>query len=158
MRKKILCAAAVAAAAAALVAGAASAQAMTLSFGKPTLSARVAITVPVTVTCSPFDPSLTYFSGGVSVAVEQAAGKAIAHGFGSASGSLPNLLFPCDDSQSTVPVTVLADPSGPPFHGGQAVFSAFGSAWAGISCGFPGCYYNQVEQGGSAGPTTLTVH
>jgi hypothetical protein len=157
--KKMLCVAAGIAAAAALAGGAASAQAMSVSVGgKPSLSARLAITVPVTVSCSPFDPSLTLFSEDVYVTVEQAAGTAIAHGSGGAFSTLPTLLFPCDDSTSTIPVTVLADTSGPPFHGGKAVFVASASAAAGIPCGYPGCYYNQVQQWGSSGPTTLTIH
>ena len=33
------------------------AQAMTLAVGSPELTARIAVTVPVTVTCNPFSPS-----------------------------------------------------------------------------------------------------
>src|ERR1700751_5426599 len=83
---------------------ASAADAMTVSLGTPSLTGRVAITEPVTVTCSAFDPSLTLSSEGINLQVEQASGRAIAHGSASSFGFLPNLLFPCDGSQSTVPI------------------------------------------------------
>jgi len=139
---------------------AATAQAATISLGAPSLSGRVAITEPVTVSCSPCDPSLTLFGEGVNVSVEQASGRSIARGSGFAGGFVPNLLFACDDSQTTVPVTVLADTIGPPFHGGTAVVSASASASAGTPC-FPGstnCFFNSTSQSASTGPTTLHLH
>lgn len=108
------------------------AQAMTLAVGSPELTARIAVTVPVTITCDPFSPTLTVFSQSISVRVEQAAGREIARGTGQAFSSFPSpLLFPCDGKTHELLVTVLADAAGPPFHGGKAIVSANGSAEAG---------------------------
>ena len=137
------------------------ADAVTITPGKPSLTGRVAITEPVTVTCSPFDPTLTLDSESINVQVEQAAGKAIAHGTGFSSSFLPTLLFPCDGSQSTVPITIYADPAGPPFHRGRAVFTETASAGAATPC-FPGsttCFTNpSAIQSAGTGPITLAMH
>ena len=137
------------------------AQAVTLSLGAPTISGRVAVTEPVTVTCSPFDPSLTLFAEGISVGIEQASGRSIARGSAFVSGFLPTLPFACDGSATTIPVTVLADTSGPPFHGGRAVFTVSAGASAGTPC-FPGtttCFTSPTDtQSTSSGPTTLNLH
>jgi len=129
--------------------------------GTPDLSARVLITVPVTVTCQPFDSSLTMFLASVSVSVEQAAGTGIARGTGTTSGgSSTPLPFTCNGTPQTVSVPVQADPAGRPFHGGQAVFRASASAGAGIPCpGVPGfCFSNQLFQSGSIAPQVLNMH
>lgn len=133
---------------------AASAGAMTISLGTPSLSGRVAITEPVTVSCSPFDPGLVVFSQNVTVNAEQAAGRAIARGSGSNYSS-----FPCDGSQTRIPVAVYADPAGPPFHGGPAVISAYAVATAGTPCPWGGgCYTDPWEnQSASAGPATQNL-
>jgi hypothetical protein len=140
---------------------ASTADAMTISLGAPQLTSRVAITEPVTVTCSPFDQSLTLVSESINLQVEQAAGRAIAHGSASRFGFLPTLLFPCDGSQNTVPITISADPAGPPFHGGQAVFTASASAGAATPC-FPGsttCFTNpSANQTATTDPTALIMH
>lgn len=137
------------------------ADAMTVSLGTPSLTSRVAITEPVTVACSPFDSSLTLFSENIHIDVEQAAGKAIAHGSATTGSFLPALLFTCDGGQSTVPMTLYADPTGPPFRGGQAVFTVAGSASAGTPC-FPGsttCFTNPIAgQSATEGPTALNLH
>jgi hypothetical protein len=74
-------------------------------------------------------------------------------GFGS------SLLFPCDGSQTTIPVTISADPSGPPFHGGTAVITASAFAQAGIPCvGFPNCFQIVDSQTASTGATTVHMH
>jgi hypothetical protein len=156
LRKVFLAAASVAACGATT----ATAQGMTVSLGSPSLSARASITEPVTVSCSPFDPSLMLFQEGISVSVEQASGQGIAHASGTSFAALPTLLFPCDGSQNTILVTALADPASRPFHGGPAVFTAFASAGAGTPC-FPGsttCFFNLTSQSASSGPTTLLVH
>jgi hypothetical protein len=131
------------------------AQAMTISLGTPSLIGRVSISEPVTVACTPFDPSLTQFAQSVSVSVEQASGRSIAHGSGSSFMS-----FGCDGSRYTIPVGVSADPAGPPFHGGPAVFTAFAGASAGTPCGFsPGCFTSPFEnQSAREGPVTLGMH
>jgi hypothetical protein len=133
---------------------------MTLSIGKPDLSNRILINVPVTVSCSPFNnPSLTVFSEFVIVNVEQAAGKEIAQGTGDAMGLLPTLLFPCDGSSNTIAVSVIANAAtGVPFHGGPAILSAAGRADAGEPClGPPGCVIGREFQSVTTRPTTLKL-
>jgi hypothetical protein len=130
---------------------------MTLSLGQPDLQAGVLIVLPATVSCSPFDPSLTMASSSLFVSVEQAVSKtAIAHGsaFAPAMGDNP-ILYPCDDSPHTVTLNVLADVDGAPFRKGPAVFSASASAAAGIPCG-PGCFTDFVFQNASL-VTTLKL-
>jgi hypothetical protein len=161
MSRKLMVVLALASALACLASTAAAAEAMTVKLGDPDLSNRIRIDVPVTVSCSAPDPSLTVFSQGIFVTVQQASGREIARGTGNAHGSLPNLLYPCDDADHTVPVTVLADTAGPPFHGGQAVVSAFANSTAGVPC-FPWdpnntCYFNTVSDSGSSGTTTLRL-
>ena len=98
------------------------ASAMTATVGDPELVAKVAITVPVTVNCDPPSAGLTVATQSVSVLVEQASGRDIARGTGNLFTGFPQpLLFPCNGTPTTVPVNVLADPLGPPFHGGRAV-------------------------------------
>ena len=133
------------------------AQEMTVTFGTPDLIGRVAINVPVNVSCPAFNSTLTMFDTMVSVTVEQAAGTDIASGTAFTSGFVPNLQFACDGSVHAVSINLLANPSGPSFHGGPAVFSASVSADAGISCG-PGCFGNIVTQFANGGPTTILMH
>ena len=153
MMKKVNIAAAVVAIGG-FTAPAALAQQMTLSLGSPSLLGHVSITEPVTVSCSGFDPSLVVFAEAVSINVQQASGREIARGEG---GGFPPV-FPCDGSQNTLPVVIAADPSGPPFHGGAAVFTASGSVSAGTPCG-PGCFFGPFETASaSAGPTSLKLH
>ena len=141
-----------------LAAAGAPAQAMDLTLGQPSLSARVAITQPVTVSCAPFDPALTQASAGVSVSVEQASGKSIARGTGQLFNMFNSPLpFVCDGVHHDLTVDVLADPNGPPFHGGQVIVRAQASAAAGQSCG-PGCFFNLVTDSASVGPTALKLH
>lgn len=145
----------------AFAATASAADAATLDLGTPSLTGRVAITEPVTVTCSAFDPSLTLFQEIVNVQVEQAAGKGIARGSGVKGGGFTALLFSCDGTENTIPVNISADPAGPPFHGGQAVFTASVQASAGTPC-FPGsttCITSPITtQSATAGPTALHIH
>jgi hypothetical protein len=134
------------------------AQAMTLDVGSPNLTARVFVTVPVTVTCDPVSAGLTVFSQSVTVRVEQAAGRGIARGTGGLGSSYPSLLFPCDGSAQTLAVTVLADPAGPPFHGGPAILTATGNSTAGIPLGF-GSFMGPFEtQSVSIAATQVTLH
>jgi hypothetical protein len=114
------------------LATASSASAMTATLGEPDLIARVALTVPVTVTCDAPSPGLVVFSQSVSVVVEQAAGKDIARGTGNVFSSFPALTFPCNGTPTPLTVGVLADPNGPPFHGGPAVVRVTVSATAGV--------------------------
>lgn len=108
---------------------------VTVSIGSTaTLESRVLLTVPITVTC---DPVGDFFSMSF-VSVEQASGTRIAHG----SGFISTLT--CDSTPHTYPVSVLADTSGPPFHGGPTVASAFVSIFGSLG-----------SEGGSAGPQTV---
>lgn len=136
-------------------AAAGAAQAMTIGLGTPSRTGRVSISEPVTVACTPFDPALTLFAESVNVSVEQASGRSIARGSGSGRTS-----FPCDGNRYTVPVVVLADTAGPPFHGGTAVFTASASATAGVPCvSSPGCFLTPFDtQSASEGPVTLGMH
>ena len=68
------------------LATAGTASAMTATVGEPDLIAKVAITVPVAVTCDAPTSGLVVFFQTVSVVVEQAAGKEIARGSASAVG------------------------------------------------------------------------
>src|SRR5436190_6521373 len=150
--------------AAAVIAGSAAAAAnadLTMTVGSPTLGGKVLITVPLTITCSPFDLSLTPISAGAFVSVEQASGRSIAQGFGLVGGSMgfPQIAYNCDGTAQKVPVLVQANPSGPPFHGGPASFTISAGANAGLPCSFyPGCFTNVMGQSASFGPAILNVH
>lgn len=152
--------AAVVVAATTLLATAGVAQAMTITLGTPDLSSRILVNVPVTVTCSPFDPSLVFFSANVNVRVEQAAGQKIAFGQGGVGGFLPVLPFACDGTPYTVTVPVLANTAGAPFHGGAAVFSVTGSANAGTPCspGSTNCFTSPFASQFADVTTTLNMH
>jgi hypothetical protein len=145
----------------ALVPVVASASGLTLTAGQGTLTGKVALTVPVTVTCaSPFwDPaSQQLVDELVEVSVEQASGREIAHGFGIFRAQTPDALpLQCDGSSVTVPVSILADTSGPPFHSGSAVVTVTADMDAGTSCGFPGCFFNIVTNSASIGPEQIKV-
>ncbi|MEA2213873.1 MAG: hypothetical protein QOF83_3821 [Solirubrobacteraceae bacterium] len=135
----------------------AQAQEMTMSLGTPNFVGRVAVAEPVTVSCSAFDPSLTLFAESVTVGIEQPSGRAIAHGSGT---DYANPLFPCDGSLHTAQVVVSADPAGPPFHGGPAVFTASAGATAATPCPWSpsGCFTSPYENASaSAGPTSLNL-
>ena len=156
MLRRLLCLAVLAIAGLASTAAPAN-SAMTMRLGTPDLQAGVLIVVPMTVSCSPFDPSLTLFSEIASVSVEQDVGRRIAFGSGFITQFLPQpLLFLCDDTEHTLVVNVLANTAGPPFKRGLAVFSALAGATAGVSCG-PGCFFNTVSQQGSFGPTPIRI-
>jgi hypothetical protein len=156
MLRRLLCLAVLAIAGLASTAAPAE-SAMTMRLGTPDLQAGVLIVVPVTVSCSPFDPSLTLFSEIAGVSVEQAVGRTIAFGSGSIMQFLPpTFLFQCDDTEHTFVVNVLANTAGPPFKRGLAVFTAFAGATAGVSCG-PNCFFNTVSQQGSFGPSPIRI-
>ena len=144
-----------------LVPAAASAADLSITPGNASLTGKVALTVPVTVSCSaPFWDATTQelFQENISVSVEQASGRSIAHGSSTAYASVPDSLFvQCDGVPVTVPVTVWADVSGPPFHNGSAVVSGAIGLMAGTNCGFPGCYYNLVSISAGFAPQQIKV-
>jgi hypothetical protein len=144
---------------AALFAGLASAaSAMTMTIGDPSMTAKVLVSVPVTVSCSPFDPALTPFSASAFVSIEQAVGKSIARGTGATPMTSPGmpLAFTCDSTDQTINIDVLADPAHPPFKRGAAVVAASAFASAGQQCG-PGCFFNFTTQTASVGPTVVRI-
>ncbi|MFL5859268.1 MAG: hypothetical protein ACJ780_00575 [Solirubrobacteraceae bacterium] len=113
----------------------------------------------MTVSCTPFDPSLTLVGEGITVSVEQAAGRSVAHGTGSSNEFGSGQLFPCDNTSTTIPVGITADTSGPPFHGGTAVVTASASAEGGIPCSFfPNCFNIVSVQTTTTGPTSVHMH
>ena len=136
---------------------ASSASAMTATLGEPELIGRVALTVPVTVSCDAPSPGLVVYSQSVSVVVEQAAGKEIARGSASIFGFFPALLFPCDGTPATLSVSVLADPTGPPFHGGRAVARVTVTADAGVPLPFGGFTSPFERQNAVAGPVEVRL-
>lgn len=146
----------------ALVPSAASASGLTAGASDGSLTSRVAMTVPLTVSCGgPFwDPNTQQLIDEfVVLNVEQASGREIARGNAFIRVQIPQpLLFQCDGSNVTIPVSVLADPTGPPFHGGAVVVSGSVGADAGTSCGFPGCFFNVVNESATFGPQTIRVH
>src|SRR3954447_15442371 len=162
VQNKISRFAALAAAASAFAFAAPAAEAMTIRFGDPTLVGRVALRVPVSVSCTPFDASYTLVSTGVSVSVQQASGKDIAFGSSFLSGGLsgmgqPTPVFTCDDAEHHIAVAVSANTTGPPFHGGHVVIQATASAFAAQPC-FPGstnCFFNFISQSTTAGPVEV---
>ena len=111
-----------------------------IDVGSPTVSrSRVAVSVPVDVTCPELDPSYTLVSQSITVSVRQAVHGKIANGSAVASGSSSReLLVVCDGTAQTVNVTVLADTSGPPFKNGWMTITATAEFWAGVEFE-PGC-------------------
>jgi hypothetical protein len=79
-----------------------------------TLQSRIVATVPVQITCGPLEVGFAQ----ESATIEQAAGKQIAHGQGFSDQPIV-----CDGTAQPNTFTFLADPSGPPFHGGDAAVS-----------------------------------
>jgi hypothetical protein len=110
-----------------------------IDVGSPTVSrSRVAVTVPVDVTCPELDPSYTLVIQSIAVSVRQAVHGKIAHGLAIANASPGERLVVCDGTAKTVNVTVLANPSGPPFKNGWMTVTATGSFSAGVEFE-PGC-------------------
>jgi hypothetical protein len=77
-----------------------------------TLTGRLEVQLTMTASCP-----IGWYPMGSTVTVEQAAGKEIAHGSGYLSG------LQCTGTDLVIPVTILADPAGPPFHNGPAIAS-----------------------------------
>jgi hypothetical protein len=96
---------------------------LTVTIGSPiTLTDRLLVTIPVTVTCTPPLANPVQF-GDVFVTVEQADGKSVSHGSGSAN------LTSCGPQTFTIQVTPdLFPTTSGPFHGGPAVAVASATA------------------------------
>lgn len=139
----------------------ASASGVSASAGPGTLTGKVAITIPVNISCTPFwDPNTQQLVDEfINLNVEQASGREIAHANGFARSDFTGpQLFQCDGSSVTIPISMLADPTGPPFHGGSVVVSGVVGVDAAQSCGFPGCFFNFVQQQVPIGPQQVKVH
>lgn len=149
-----------AAAAAALIPAAAMASTFTLSTGTPSLTDKTLITLPVTVTCS-IDPAVAnyIFDESISATVQQPAGRSFATGTGVLFGYQANPVFLCDGSTKTVTIAMLANPAGPPFHGGPAILTVGVSVTAGFEA-FPGCGCGPItfSDSSSVGPKSVTLH
>jgi hypothetical protein len=142
--------------AALVMAAAASAAAPTIRLGDAQLIGKVAITVPVSVSCAPPEGDRVLQTTSLSVSVQQAAGKEIAYGSGFVGG-FNSMAFTCDGSEQTVPVTISANPSGAPFHGGKIVVTASAFASTAEPC-FPGatdCFTNFASEGATIGPVAV---
>jgi len=150
----------VAAAAAALTPAVAMASTFTLSTGTPSLTDRTLITLPVTVSCS-IDPAVAnyIFDESISASVQQPSGRSFATGTGVLFGYQANPIFLCDGSTKTVTMAVLANPAGPPFHGGPAILSVGVSVTAGFEA-FPGCGCGPItfSDSSNVGPQSVTLH
>ena len=77
-----------------------------------------------------------------SVTVEQAVGKSIARGTGYGPG------VQCTGAAQVIPVTILADPTGPLFKNGRAVITATLTA----------CNYATFTCGNATAYTTVKLH
>lgn len=119
------------------------------------LTAKVAIAVPVTIVCDPLtDPGIR---STVSVNIKQAHGKQISSATGSVWGypGDANLLI-CDGStQNTVVVQAMPDQGSGPFKNGAAYVTASFAYYSGID--FGGGYYSTTgtESGSTAGSIKL---
>ncbi len=151
----------VATAVAALIPITAMASGLTVSIGTPTLTNRTLITLPVTVSCPAIDPTVADFIFGeqVNASVQQPVGQSFATASGGVGGSQNNLVFSCDGTSKTVTLSMLANPTGPPFHGGPAIISASVAVQAGFEA-FPGCGCGFVTlfESATAGPQSVTLH
>jgi len=78
-----------------------------------TLTARLAITVPVTFTCTPPIDAISVDGTWASLDLAQAAGRTVASGYTSV------VSFPCDGAPHTFPATLVT--TSVPFHGGSAL-------------------------------------
>lgn len=128
----------------------------------PTLGkSKVSVTVPVQVTCPTLDPSYTLQGQSITVSVEQAVHKGIAHGSGQVFGDIPRgLPVVCDGTPHTVSVVVLADPTGAPFTKGWMSVGVSAEFFAGYWSGDPnclGCGSILIDDNPSAAPIDLRV-
>jgi hypothetical protein len=104
-----------------VVAPASASAAVTISLpAQAELTAGVLVTVPVTVTCGPYE--FPPERSGLQLTIRQASKKAIARGSAS-TGGFDNFLT-CDGAPHVYAMNVLADPTGPPFRKSDAVVQA----------------------------------
>jgi hypothetical protein len=132
----------------------------TLAVGSPTLTDRTLITVPVTLSCY-IDPTVANFiwTENISATIQQPAGRSFATASATLNGWQNSKVFPCDGSTVTVNLAMLANPAGPPFHGGGAILTTSVYVQAGFES-FPGCGCGPFTFSDSAGtgPAQVTLH
>ena len=111
------------------------------------LTAGVLVTVPVTVTCGPYEVPSSDQRSGLQVTIRQASKKAIASG-SSFSGGFDNFLT-CDGAPHVYQTNVFASSGvlAPPFKKGDAVIDA--SAFVATDC----C----TSDTGTAGPQVIRL-
>jgi hypothetical protein len=141
----------------AMLPAAASADSMTLTLpGSAALSARINVMITLTIHCPAPPAGSVTLADGASVTVEQAAGTGVASGSLFILDPAPNLPFPCDGSTVQRTFSILASPSGAPFHGGPAIVSAFAFAQYGIDLCPPfGCFSSTGSANASVVGTVL---
>lgn len=113
------------------------------------VTAKIAVAVPVTVVCDPLtDPGI---ASTVAVSVQQASGKQISTASGSvfAGPGLAGTMLICDGTtENHVVVQALPDEGSGPFKGGPAFVTARFTYQSGFSCG-NGCYFTTGSETGS---------
>lgn len=118
---------------------------ITVTVGSPTMSGRVLVDVPVTITCSAPLAGQPVGFGFINVSVEQAFGKSVSHGSAGVGFSV------CPATPQTFDVLVTPDLYPTPstaFHGGTAIATA--------SAGASDPTFT-IFQGGSAGPLVVKL-
>jgi hypothetical protein len=136
----------VAAAFAVGVPGAASAAVSMSIPGTAELTANILITVPVTVTCGPYE--LPPISSSLSVSFRQAVKRQVATGSASLGGLMsPGFSLTCDGAPHVYSVNAVPNVGSPPFRKGDAVVEGFASAQS--SC----C----TSDSGRAGPQVIRL-
>jgi hypothetical protein len=134
---------------------------MTVTVERPSLTARVLVTVPVDVVCDPLSGD-TVLSDSVQVTLRQAAGRSVSTGSGTVAGGAfspfgGNAFLTCDGTtHNHVIVNVLPDAGSGPFHGGQAIITVSASHAVG-TCPFPGFCQSTGSEGATVGPTAVGI-
>jgi hypothetical protein len=110
---------------------------VTITVGKPSLTAKLLVNVPVSVVCAPIQGSTTVINDELDVTISQAASKSVSTGtsqmFGGYFYSTAGL-FVCDGSTvNTFDAAVQPSPGSGPFHGGQAIITV--NAYHGTDAG-----------------------
>jgi hypothetical protein len=120
-----------------------------------TLTNRLLLIVPVTVVCDPLPNAPTMDS--VTVTINQAQGKTIAHASGSVGGFASPFLTCDSTTENHVVVLASPDVNGSPFRPGKAVLTASATHGTAISCG-PGCSFGLQTETGSEGPQAVKIN
>lgn len=129
---------------------------ISVTLGTPTVSARLLVTVPVSVVCSDIPGTISTEDDMVTVNIQQAAGQGVATATGQIMGGTfaGNAgLFTCDGSTiNNFTMSLVADS---PIHGGQAVATVTAAHVVSTDpyCGWCGT----VGESTTLGPETVLV-